>query len=425
MMNISHEGERKTFCIDDFVPCLCYDGIASGPICSRSHSSAFWVTLIEKSFAKLYGGYASLSKLSAASSLRDLSGSPCVTVDVPRTKEGHGSNNVDRVFWSRLASYCSKNYVLIAKSTPPRRINSPESFQNTSQYRDDRGLVINYTYTILDVKSSSLGDYIIQLRCPLNIDNFDWSGDWSDSSDKWTEELQYELEVNIDEDNRSFWMSYFDFCDYFAALDVAMVKHPHQGREGAPSSNWTSCRQKLWFTRLNDTSPQLRPSAICVLKVADSASEVFFTLHQQGLSTGESLDTKQLNALGLVVLRVTPDFCFEVACSSKYSVSSCIELSELLPVGVYLIVPVTYVENDRAKGAPLPNAIAGQDSLPPLIDTATGCFTKRADDVLSDIFARLDGDMDGVCDALTHLLARCPTCVIYSHRKLTLFIRRC
>jgi hypothetical protein len=411
MLNICHGGEWHTVCVDDFLPCVSYGGSASGPVSSRSHSDALWVAMIEKSFAKLLGGYHGLSEVSTASALRDLSGCPCVTVSVPLTRDRHMLESADRAFWNRLAAYCSKNYIIIATSTPPRSRACPESLSNTSKYRDDRGLVINYTYTILDVKSSSLGDYLIQLRCPLNIENFSWTGEWSDTSDKWTEEMQYELEVNVEEDDRTIWMSYADFCEHFATLDVAMVKHAVRGRVEVPQ--WKTRRQRLWLTNMNDVSARLRPNVMCVLKVADVASEVFFSLHQSAISVGALHGNKRLSAIGLVVLRVTPDYCFELVCRSKCSISSCVEISELLPVGVYLVVPVT--SSDEEEGEAVPDNDEAQAPPALIIDKSTGRFTERAEEVLSEMFGRLDGDMDGVGDQnypRAHLVLVCKLLIL-------------
>jgi hypothetical protein len=48
---------------------------------------------------------------------------------------------------------------------------------------------------------------------------FEWKGDWSDKSDKWTTRLKTKLNVQ-DIDDGKFWMSFLDFSRHFEDIYI-------------------------------------------------------------------------------------------------------------------------------------------------------------------------------------------------------------
>jgi len=85
---------------------------------------------------------------------------------------------------------------------------------------EDKGLVPGHAYTCLGVKevtTSSGKVKLVHLRNPWG--NGEWSGDWCDSSRKWTPALKAECEVEKTDDV-SFWMSYKDFLIYFLVAGI-------------------------------------------------------------------------------------------------------------------------------------------------------------------------------------------------------------
>lgn len=57
----------------------------------------------------------------------------------------------------------------------------------------------------------------MKLRNPWG--DFEWRGDWSDTSSNWTPELQKELNFT-NADDGTFWMSFADFCHYFSRVQI-------------------------------------------------------------------------------------------------------------------------------------------------------------------------------------------------------------
>lgn len=67
------------------------------------------------------------------------------------------------------------------------------------------GLVKNHTYGVLRIEEIDQQITLIQVRNPHGCN--EWNGDWSDNSDKWTDELKGKLKQNSAEDG-AFWMDF-------------------------------------------------------------------------------------------------------------------------------------------------------------------------------------------------------------------------
>ena len=67
------QGRWKTITIDDYIPCLPRDGPFFVEI---ADSPSIWLNLIEKAFAKVFGGYKYLEGGSTIEALRMLTGAP-------------------------------------------------------------------------------------------------------------------------------------------------------------------------------------------------------------------------------------------------------------------------------------------------------------------------------------------------------------
>lgn len=83
------------------------------------------------------------------------------------------------------------------------------------------GLLSDHSYTLLgcaNVKDNAGEDcMIVCIRNPWG--KFEWRGDWSDESPKWTEEAK-ELVGFVEGEDGIFWMSFVDWSKYFVDLVV-------------------------------------------------------------------------------------------------------------------------------------------------------------------------------------------------------------
>lgn len=62
---------------------------------------------------------------------------------------------------------------------------------------------------------------MLKLRNPWG--NFEWNGDWSDSSNLWTPETRKMYRVE-ESDDGIFWMSFEDFCKNLTSVGICKVE---------------------------------------------------------------------------------------------------------------------------------------------------------------------------------------------------------
>ena len=75
--------------LDDFLPCKPF----SGPMFARSKMGDLWVMMIEKLFAKVYGGYNKLQMGTCRSAFVDLTGCPVLTIKTEDFKTAQFENS--------------------------------------------------------------------------------------------------------------------------------------------------------------------------------------------------------------------------------------------------------------------------------------------------------------------------------------------
>ena len=74
-MWLQKEGLWKSIIVDDQVPVIqTSEGVALA--CSQTQSGQLWPTILEKAYAKLWGGWKSVRDGNAVHTVRDLTGSP-------------------------------------------------------------------------------------------------------------------------------------------------------------------------------------------------------------------------------------------------------------------------------------------------------------------------------------------------------------
>lgn len=214
----------KILTLDDYVPCF----PLGETIFSRNQDKEIWVLLLEKAFAKLYGSYGRLIGGDCKHGLIDLTGCPTFSYDLTqdKIKEKIASGEM----WNRTSEWDKSQYLITAAT-------KELSAQKTSQV----GLVKEHAYSVLRVvevdneifglTSNNPEDKVTRL---LNMRNpwgvFEWTGDWSDSSSKWTPQLINCLGVNLNANDGDFWISWEDFLQNFDTLTVCKISGWHELR---------------------------------------------------------------------------------------------------------------------------------------------------------------------------------------------------
>lgn len=200
--------------VDDHIPVLAGEDNDTGArmIGMDLFESGLCFKLIEKAFAKICGGYQNIAGVEVEDVLRALTGGIINVYDIPE-RLGVNELTVVEDIWTNMAKALIKGYVMTAE---PRQL-----LRNT----DPKGLTLNHNYTI--VKLAKLREdidkeeetHLLLMRSPFKDDK--WSGEWSESSNKWTGQLREMLAHN--KRAGDFWMNYGDFLKFFKKVSICKV----------------------------------------------------------------------------------------------------------------------------------------------------------------------------------------------------------
>uniref|UniRef100_A0A1E1XFV6 Putative cystein protease calpain-b n=1 Tax=Amblyomma aureolatum TaxID=187763 RepID=A0A1E1XFV6_9ACAR len=167
---------------------------------TSSTDGEFWSALLEKAYAKLHGGYAALDGGSGVEALTTFTGG--LTEQLTLTS-------------------ASKDFFRILQRTLDR--NSLVTCSITDVDKGIKGLSALHEYSVTGATTVSMeGDRevkLIRLRNPWG--SGEWSGPWSDKSDKWgkiSEETRQELGLVVTDDGE-FWISESCFLKHFDLVD--------------------------------------------------------------------------------------------------------------------------------------------------------------------------------------------------------------
>lgn len=202
-LRICKNGEWRTVIVDDYFPCK-----NNTPAFSRAHGDELWVMLLEKAWAKIHGSYERIEAGFAENVLRDLTGAPTKVL-----------THDDKDLWEHMLR-AKQNGFLIAASAGATKASK--------KLLEEMGLIGFHSYGILDVREINTyegQERLIKLRNPWG--NFEWTGDWSDQSPNWTEEIKHELNLQ-DEDDGTFWMSFVDFTHYFSRIQICCFRDDYK-----------------------------------------------------------------------------------------------------------------------------------------------------------------------------------------------------
>ncbi|XP_043919936.1 calpain-7 [Protopterus annectens] len=202
MVKLHINGVPRKVIIDDYLPADCNGEL----LCSYSNNrSELWVSLIEKAYMKVMGGY-DFPGSNSNIDLHALTG--WIPERIAMHSENQSFNKEDsfRMLYQRF----HKGDVLVTTATGIM----------TEQEADSWGLVPTHAYAVLDIRECK-GLRFIQLKNPWS--HLRWKGRYSENDERsWTPELKKYL--NFDPktaqkiDNGVFWMTWEDLCKYYDVI---------------------------------------------------------------------------------------------------------------------------------------------------------------------------------------------------------------
>lgn len=221
--------------IDDKVPCLERARGDYIPAFARCRNpNEFWVSLIEKAYAKLNTRYINLTSGFIDEALQDLTGF------APEMTRFSPSIEVDDL-WESLKMYVYTGSL----------IGGSLNFLGRRDYQEDEkrelqreakmsGIQYGHAYGILDVREVKFEESnlrLLRIKNPWGKDNnLEWNGAWGDQDKRWTQEMKKkyneaglqipskldkdELEHKFGKNDNIFIMDVTDFARFFNTLMI-------------------------------------------------------------------------------------------------------------------------------------------------------------------------------------------------------------
>lgn len=234
--------------VDDFIPCKPrkWFELHASPLFSQPVGNEMWVLLLEKAFAKMWGGYHKLTGGRAAFAWQALTGiveqkvllrvggsgatsfweEYDLDVDDQKRQRRKGNlyslplckaiNAKDQVsynsskLWRHLEAAVQRGNVMAA--------SFDHDGTDTGDVRDN-GLMADHAYSLMEIVQ--VEDFrLVQLRNPFGS-NIEWNGAWGDHDVAWTEhpEIAEELDF-VAADDGSFYMLFDDFMAEFDTVSI-------------------------------------------------------------------------------------------------------------------------------------------------------------------------------------------------------------
>ncbi|CAF1509408.1 unnamed protein product, partial [Adineta steineri] len=175
---------------------------------NNEEENEFWIALLEKAYAKLYGSYESLKGGIITEALVDMTG-------------GIGElfymkNIMNNPFWQTMNTALNHG-AMIGCSTPQDKTDRESRFRN--------GLIGKHAYAVTDatVVKCRDGEVVKLVRCrnPWGADD-EWIGDWCDRDEiNWNRvHWKKRQELYHKKPDGEFWISYFDWLSNFRKVGI-------------------------------------------------------------------------------------------------------------------------------------------------------------------------------------------------------------
>ena len=200
-LNLYYRGQPVKVIVDDRLPV--WNG--NEPInAKKSRNNAWWYTIVEKAFAKMFVSYSNLSGGFSSEALRALTGMPVVTHPIGYVPNMYN----DEKIWTIVKEADKAGYPM-----------------SGGIFKAKYGLTSGHAYSILDVYELKDGDSVkeklVKVRNPWGVERY--NGPWSDNSNMWTEE--YEKQVDFKKGNDGvFFMPFSVFKQVFSMFGIAMYE---------------------------------------------------------------------------------------------------------------------------------------------------------------------------------------------------------
>ncbi|CAM1329411.1 Uncharacterised protein g10003 [Pycnogonum litorale] len=360
-------GKWMTVYVDDYLPT-----VNGNLIYARSSDKReFWVSLIEKAYAKLHGSYESLGGGQSMDALVDLTSGLAERYDLAEYQTDN------RTLYKILYSGgLSGAFMTCSRQGDWKTANKP----------DGNGLVSGHAYTVTSVKTVKRRtqrdrERLLRIRNPW-ADGTEWNRSWSDNDSVWDEveessknQIQYK-----NEDEGEFWMCMDDFCKEFEEITICTLGPDYEGDGIADYSGKVSAIKGSWTAGKSSGGSRndlqkfaTNPQYLLVLKEPDEndslddddeeeeraeTCSIIVALMQENMRSQRHLGVSMWQ-IGFVIYRVSKTkrrmssdyflYHHDSGTSGPYiNYREVIGRFELSP-GIYIIIPATFEPKQEAR----------------------------------------------------------------------------
>ena len=185
-------GEFRIVIVDDYFPIV--KGTNSLRF-AKPNDGEMWLLLLEKAFAKVHGGYASLLSCNMAQVLQAFTGFP-----------------VERINLFDMDVEDTENVIRLNKND--NVISCTPSDKGTTV-----GLLRHNAYQLVDLFDIRAKDVkLLKLRNLTNASKY--SGEWNNSSELWNEDVKVVVNFKSEEQQQMLFMPIEAFYEYFNAVHI-------------------------------------------------------------------------------------------------------------------------------------------------------------------------------------------------------------
>jgi hypothetical protein len=169
---------------------------------STPNGNEIWVPLLEKAWAKINSGYAAIISGWPCDPMRAITGFPSLIIK--------HQNQSEQVIWDSLQDSEERKKIMVTVTKKEEEIKN-------------FGLVPCHAYTLVGVKEiihNGQALRLVKIRNPWG--KGEWTGDWSDKSELWNDELKSLLGFK-DSNDGTFYMNMADFLKMFTRTDICNI----------------------------------------------------------------------------------------------------------------------------------------------------------------------------------------------------------
>ena len=206
-------GQWKLVLVDDNFPCF-EDQKCKKFVFSYCKNKDIWVSLLEKAWAKVNGCYAKIGGHISPYEVFDvLTDSYTEVININPNNESNVNN-----LWKKILNAEEKKFIVLGVSINNSTIEKLGLIPG-------KAYIISKAYEIDNINgddNEKNNKKFLKLNSPWGTEVF--SGDWGETSSKWTETEEYKNHLHYQDKNLGdFFISFNDFINYYSSIGILKI----------------------------------------------------------------------------------------------------------------------------------------------------------------------------------------------------------